>query len=419
MVVVPVVMAKSGVVMNGSLTVEGELIPESWNGVPVTVGHPEDNKGAFQTANDPGTLTEWAIGRIFNATVEDGALKGEAWLEIDRANNVAPGLIKSLERGEEIDVSTGYFCVEDPVAGQSNGREFNTIARNINPDHLALLPNEQGACSWADGCGVRFNSTRRELMKLKDKVVGAVMTALGLKGNADKDKLGKAVESALKGNERGNDDDRRQIIADLISNDASPFVPDDEDSLKMMSDATLKHQASSYLKAKEEAPVEEEEEEPTDNEGEEEEEVVEESSNEDEPEEEEEKKDVAANRKKRATANADAIQKAVDAAVTKAIGKLLTNEDRAALASAKKSVTAHRDGLVKKIVANSTMKAKDLTGFSVEQLELIANNQVPTANYGGRALPEFNADDSEAEAMVPPSAREIFANRGKARKEAH
>lgn len=47
---------------------------------------------------------------------------------------------------------------------------------------------------------------------------------------------------------RGSDDDRRQMIADLISDDASPFTPDDEESLRYMSDASLKEMRDQYVK---------------------------------------------------------------------------------------------------------------------------------------------------------------------------
>jgi len=35
----------------------------------------------------------------------------------------------------------------------------------MRPDHLALLPNEAGACSWADGCGVRSNEEQNKNIK--------------------------------------------------------------------------------------------------------------------------------------------------------------------------------------------------------------------------------------------------------------
>jgi hypothetical protein len=49
---------------------------------------------------------------------------------------------------------------------------------------------------------------------------------------------------------RGDDDDSRQIIADLISDDDSPFLPDDEMALRHMSGATLKEMKRKYLKRK-------------------------------------------------------------------------------------------------------------------------------------------------------------------------
>lgn len=55
----------------------------------------------------------------------------------------------------------------------------------------------------------------------------------------------------LKGNvvhKRGSDDDRRQMIADLISDDASPFTPEDEEALRFMSDASLRQMRADHLR---------------------------------------------------------------------------------------------------------------------------------------------------------------------------
>ena len=49
-------------------------------------------------------------------------------------------------------------------------------------------------------------------------------------------------------NARGSDDDRRQIIADLLSDDRSPFTPDDEQALNMARDEILRHWRDEYLK---------------------------------------------------------------------------------------------------------------------------------------------------------------------------
>ena len=35
-----------------------------------------------------------------------------------------------------------------------NGKKYSAIAHNFAPDHLALLPDGGGACSWVDGAGM-------------------------------------------------------------------------------------------------------------------------------------------------------------------------------------------------------------------------------------------------------------------------
>jgi hypothetical protein len=68
---------------------------------------------------------------------------------------------------------------------------------------------------------------------------------------------------------RGSDDDRRQIIADLISSDDSPFTPDDEDALRMMSNDALRTVRDDFLpkKAKAKAAAENDEDDDDDDEG--------------------------------------------------------------------------------------------------------------------------------------------------------
>ena len=55
-------------------------------------------------------------------------------------------------------------------------------------------------------------------------------------------------------NARGDDDDSRQIIADLISSDDSPFTPDDDMALRQMSRASLKEMRRMYLKRNSASP---------------------------------------------------------------------------------------------------------------------------------------------------------------------
>ena len=385
--VVPVIMARADVVMNGSWVPVEELIPETWNGVPVTVGHPEEGDG-FTSANLPEVLTDWSVGRIFNAVLDGEKLKAEAWIDVKRANAVAPDLVAQLEAGAAMDVSTGYFCDDEPAEGTLNGKAYTAISRNLRPDHLALLPGEEGACNWGDGCGVRSN--RRALqMKVQEalKVLAKAVTGNGKAKPAPK----------KKGNERGSEDDLRQMVADLISQDSSPFTPDDEDALRSMSEDTLRKMRDQYVKA--ESDDEEAEPETATEEVETEEEDTEVPAK---NEGDQEDKPVTPQKKGKAmTAKNPARVPALNA------------EDRAALDFARRTYGEHKAALVSKVVANSAITKEQAEAMPVATLEVIANGLKPAANYAGRAVPAGEPADKAAEAMSTGGVVEFIRNKKK------
>lgn len=182
--VVPVVMIVEGV-LNGALVPASEFgkYPEAWNGRPVPVLHPED-RGVPISANRPDIIERNTIGSIFNTYVDGLKLKCEAWLNVEKAKRLGLGdLIEQLEAGEVVEVSTGYFAEDDGVSGEYNGVAYTSIHRNIRPDHLALLPGQEGACSVADGCGTRVNSKRSSLAMKVNEAWAALGHALGLNVN--------------------------------------------------------------------------------------------------------------------------------------------------------------------------------------------------------------------------------------------
>lgn len=156
--VVPVVALVAGVV-NGYLVTPNELrtFAEAWNGRPVPVRHPKDG-GGYISANDPRTIEQQVVGQFFNARVTgNGArLVGELWLDVakcERLGGEALAVLQRLRRGDAVEVSTAYFCDVEQVAGVQDGKPYVAVQRNLRPDHIALLPDEVGACSWKDGCG--------------------------------------------------------------------------------------------------------------------------------------------------------------------------------------------------------------------------------------------------------------------------
>jgi hypothetical protein len=155
--VAPAVAIKAPAVLNGELVLPEEVAKyvEAWNGISLPVYHPKDSAGNFISANTP-ELEAKALGRFYNASFKDGKLHGELWVDTERAKALGGEALTALERletGQPLELSTGYFRDLEETAGIHEGIAYSAIARNLRPNHLALLPNEIGACSWADGCG--------------------------------------------------------------------------------------------------------------------------------------------------------------------------------------------------------------------------------------------------------------------------
>lgn len=150
-----VVMAKE-MVMNGLMYSKEELkraVP-GWNGRPVTVGHPKSDDGSFITANDPKILDETQIGFIFDAYYRDtdNKLTANVWLDASKLDKFTD-VREAISNEKTLEVSTGLFLDLVTEEGVHSGKKYKGKAVNHLPDHLALLPNEVGACSVADGAG--------------------------------------------------------------------------------------------------------------------------------------------------------------------------------------------------------------------------------------------------------------------------
>lgn len=154
--IAPVVAIREGV-LNDMLVLAEEFgkYPEAWNGRPVPLSHPKRN-GEYVSANSPDIWANETPGTLWNVALDGDRLKGEIWIDLEKAEKIgepATDVVERLRAGDPIEVSTGYFADLEETAGTWNGKSYIGIARNIRPDHLALLPNEIGACSWEDGCG--------------------------------------------------------------------------------------------------------------------------------------------------------------------------------------------------------------------------------------------------------------------------
>lgn len=200
----PVVMIVEGV-HNGSSgpvyysSEELAKFPEVWNGKPVVIYHP-DLEGKPVSACSPAIFEKQTVGTLFNTAFSGGKLKSEIWMDIEKTMKIDPRVIHMLEDGAILEVSTGLFTEEDEEAnGVWNGEKYSRVAYGIRPDHLAILPDQVGACSVQDGAGTprinaeRFNDLKfgLRLFELRSSVVSVVANELSNSELAEKlfDKL--------------------------------------------------------------------------------------------------------------------------------------------------------------------------------------------------------------------------------------
>ena len=175
--VVPVVMLTMGVhegALGGKVFYPMETLsefPRAWNGRPVTLGHPKSQDGYVAANDSPQVYDSFSIGQIFGAHYDSDKLKAQLWLNKEKIENRIPDFHDHIQNG--LEVSTGLFSEDIEKSGIHNNEEYDTIAVNLSPDHLALLPGAKGACSWEDGCGVRVNQ-EGEAMNTKQIIMKAL-----------------------------------------------------------------------------------------------------------------------------------------------------------------------------------------------------------------------------------------------------
>jgi len=132
---------------------------EDVNRVPIVVSHPEDRNGdptmLHDTRSAGSIVGEW---RDLRSTEDGKGVAGATWIreaEVGEHDGALRSYVAAVERRGLGEVSTGYDIEHaEPSSGYHNGQQYEYIQRGIQLDHLALLPEEQGDCSVADGCGV-------------------------------------------------------------------------------------------------------------------------------------------------------------------------------------------------------------------------------------------------------------------------
>ena len=197
-VVVPMVILTEGV-HNGSSgplyypPEELQKTPVAWNHKPVVVYHPTMN-GEPLSASEPHIINSRRVGLMLNTRWEGGKLKSEAWLDRIKADKVDARIMASVDNQESMELSTGVFIDVDKTPGNWNGEAYVGIARNFRADHLALLPDQVGACSLEDGAGLLRNVEKAGLWPSLKKFLASIGVTNAISHNQITKKLSEALK---------------------------------------------------------------------------------------------------------------------------------------------------------------------------------------------------------------------------------
>lgn len=174
--IVPVV-ALTETVLECVTCVEPELAPadefardpEAWNGLPLCYEHPQDAEGNYVSAR-AAAARDFIIGHVENSRRVEDSLRMDAAVDIERAKELGAGeVLERLEKGEPVEVSTGFWCETVKASGSKGERAYTAVQYGHQGDHLALLgPDATGACSWEQGCGApRAAKKEADVAKLR------------------------------------------------------------------------------------------------------------------------------------------------------------------------------------------------------------------------------------------------------------
>lgn len=229
--VVPLV---DDVVMNNGLYPADE-IKKSYNGLngnPAPYNHPMVD-GAYVSAHNVRAVNQYHVGSwIENASHDGGKVITDMKINKVIAERSEKGrellsrvkaLMDNAEGAEPIHVSTGLLLNRETAEGQSKGKKYTWIARNMEWDHLAILPpGTPGAGTPDDGVGI-FATNGEEIERITVNLSDSLTPDDSANKINDKSWLHKAINYIANKSDLSFDNITEQIRGKLQSE-----MPDDK-----------------------------------------------------------------------------------------------------------------------------------------------------------------------------------------------
>ncbi|WP_049060705.1 DUF2213 domain-containing protein [Klebsiella aerogenes] len=161
------------IVMNRKLYPAAE-IEKAYNTLernPMPLGHPKVD-GKHVSARDVRAVNEYHVGAwLQDVSHKDGKVTGDMYVNRQYAESSEKGkrLINRLDEmlagtnQDPIHISTGLLYSGIAANGESKGKKYSEIATNMMFDHVAVLLDEPGAGTPAEGVGIFVNAEGDEL----------------------------------------------------------------------------------------------------------------------------------------------------------------------------------------------------------------------------------------------------------------
>ena len=374
--------------------------------LPVPAGHPVVN-GVNISAFHPMAINAYHVGgMVRNPRMVRNQVINDLVFDIEVANRDERGkeIIRRIENGESIGVSTGLNATVTNQKGESGGSQFNGVVSDIKFDHVAALLNEAPAgentftlnsdedliiCNVADSVNKlrdkvreaaqdRFGSNEthiwiedillnpdRAIVETHEKLIlipfgyddagKVVFTGEGVE--VEREVSFKAVGNSADDNKEVNDMDKEKLVLAIIGNSANHYSMADKDSLMSLSEAELVNGLHSKINTP--APS------------------VEQAQ--------------AAIEAAGLTVNSKEFDKDAFA---------LFNSNRASFDEYLAGKTAETDKKVAHVLANSKMDEAEVRGLSDTGLDSLVNALTPSGDFSAQGQSLNNNDRSESETSV-------------------
>lgn len=161
----PVVFLKEGILEGsaGALLHKADIFKdyaEKFNKIPITYMHPTLNN-EYVSVKDNSTDI---IGFLDNVSYNEQkrALEGYAYIDSNLLESKYIHLNELINKNYNIEVSVGIYSEIENTEGIFNDRKYIGVVMNYEPDHLAILGELTGACSYKAGCGIRNNQHKAD-----------------------------------------------------------------------------------------------------------------------------------------------------------------------------------------------------------------------------------------------------------------